>query len=193
MIVCPRCGGGVFQTEEAPRADVSSGEPPSNSDADEAVAPSGQKKRWLKGLFGRENTEAKTRQRSVGLPCLARGLNLEFEAPRSGGPYRCSDSACPCSGTESLVLGETGFVYISDEVVRNRRNLQKWDDAQAHLDELARKRNVMMLHFAAGVYVPILVCRQGATARNLDLRVAAEDAARWLSTGLLPLRATPRA
>lgn len=115
-----------------------------------------------------------------------------FEVPRTGGPHLCSDDDCPCSGTTALVPGKTGFVYISEDVVRNRRDLRTWEEAQAHWDDVARKLDANV-HVTAGILVPILLCRRGATRRNLDLRVAARDAARWLRTGLLPLRQTPRA
>ena len=43
----------------------------------------------------------------------------------------------------------------------------------------------------SGVFLPILMCEQGARRRSLDLEVAAADARHWWDTGEVPLRATP--
>jgi hypothetical protein len=40
--------------------------------------------------------------------------------------------------------------------------------------------------------VPILLCKEAARRRDLDLEVAAQDAAHWWETGSVALRATPR-
>ncbi|MDD4955894.1 MAG: hypothetical protein PHP17_07660, partial [Candidatus Omnitrophica bacterium] len=44
-----------------------------------------------------------------------------------------------------------------------------------------------------GTTSPIMMCKQGAILRDLDLNIAASDAAYWWKTGLVPLRVTPQA
>jgi hypothetical protein len=40
--------------------------------------------------------------------------------------FLCSDLLCPCPGSERLVPGETGFIYISPEVVEMRQDALSW-------------------------------------------------------------------
>ncbi len=93
----------------------------------------------------------------------------------------CSDNNCPCPGTETLIPGETGYLYISQEVVNNRQNAIT-----------ARDLDIKGLPEQTNLTVPILMCRIGAEKRNLDLNIAGQDAELWYKSGRAPLRTTPK-
>ena len=82
----------------------------------------------------------------------------------------CSDRQCPCP--ETRIPRGSGYLYISEVAVA-----------------------AMMLAKSGGgpiiIAGPILVCRQAAELRGLDLVVAAADARRWWEKGKVPLRPTP--
>jgi len=78
----------------------------------------------------------------------------------------CADTDCDC-GREPMAEGE-GFLFISVQVERDRGP------------------------DGSGTAEPMLLCEQAARRRDLDLEVAAEDAANWWKTGRAPLRATPK-
>ena len=90
---------------------------------------------------------------------------FSFASP--SGTTACADAECSCP-KEPLAAG-SGYLYVSNQVVRQRRQEP-----------------------AASSAVPILLCREAARRRDLDLQVAAEDAAHWWETGAVALRASPR-
>ena len=111
-----------------------------------------------------------------------------FECAAPAGNGRCSDNACPCP--ESEIPRGGGYLFISQDLVDFRRQYPAEEQAGAAME--ARLRGA---GFSGGFYSisPVLVCEQGAKLRNLDLKVAAADAAHWWATGKVPLRATPSA
>ncbi len=80
----------------------------------------------------------------------------------------CEDGDCSCS-KEPLEPG-SGYLYINNQVVLQRKNGTASEAAAA----------------------PMLLCREAARRRDLDLEVAAQDAAHWWETGSVVLRASPR-
>ena len=97
----------------------------------------------------------------------------------------CSDNDCPCSVTQ--IQHGTGYLYISPEVVKFRRNALTQAECRKKLTRLTEKNEYLSLQ----QYEPILICNKGAKIRNLDLKIAAEDARVWWETQKAPLRATP--
>jgi hypothetical protein len=117
---------------------------------------------------------------------------FEVAIPKSP-QYLCSDRSCPCPGTEQLVPGKTGFVYISEETVQLRANAPLTHKAFMKAQEdSAKARGVAMVFFAQGTYEPLFMCEQAARQRGLDLTVAAADAAYLFKHGWCPLRPTPK-
>ncbi|MHA1248077.1 MAG: hypothetical protein ACTSPE_12175 [Candidatus Thorarchaeota archaeon] len=102
---------------------------------------------------------------------------------RPPGDGLCSDNQCPCD--EVVIPRGEGYLYIPESFVEFRKRFQS---------ELEYRAHMMRMGFA-GVAImgggPILMCRQGAELRGLDLEVAAQDAKYWWETGLVPLRPTP--
>jgi hypothetical protein len=85
----------------------------------------------------------------------------------------CSDTRCPCDDT--VIQRGSGYMFISKE---------------AAVFLTAAKKDASLLN-QFGAPVPILICKQSATLRRIDLGVAGEDAKRWWKGGQVPLRATP--
>ncbi len=99
----------------------------------------------------------------------------------------CSDNDCPCTVTQ-IPPGE-GYLYISPEVVEFRKDALTREAVQKKLAPLiAQGESISIMQ-----YEPVLVCKQGARQRNLDLDIAAEDAKQWWESHIAPLRATPLA
>ncbi|MGD9201260.1 MAG: PEGA domain-containing protein [Chitinispirillia bacterium] len=97
----------------------------------------------------------------------------------------CSDNDCPCSVTQ--IQHGTGYLYISPEVVKFRKNALTQAECRKKLARFTEKDEYLSLQ----QYEPILICDKGAKKRNLDLNIAAEDARVWWETQKAPLRATP--
>lgn len=121
-----------------------------------------------------------------------------FEVPRPSGDGLCSDKSCPCP--ETVIPRGSGYLYISQELINFRKDcltyaqLQRKLDAMAKVDSLNDSSPDGFIRFLpAGTSSPIMMCKQGAILRDLDLNVAASDAAYWWKTGLVPLRVTPKA
>ncbi len=117
-----------------------------------------------------------------------------FECDVPEGDGLCSDNACPCP--DVVIPRGTGYLYIEQWLVDFRRQYPSLADARRAKDDY--HRHMVETFSAAGASVsglyclgPILVCKQGASRRNLDLEVAAADAKHWWKTGLVPLRTTP--
>jgi hypothetical protein len=89
--------------------------------------------------------------------------------------------------------------YLSRSVVANRQHHRTESDAQSLISRRNDQIRSELPGFTGRVvgqqkrFAPILCCREGVERRELDLQVAAKDATFWWETGLVPLRATPRA
>ncbi len=88
--------------------------------------------------------------------------------------------------------GTSGYLFISEDVVEMRKDCITWKECLAKVKRLREKLNAMVM-IDAGVVAPVFMCIEGARLKNLDLQVAASDAANWAKTGLCPLRPTPLA
>lgn len=113
-----------------------------------------------------------------------------FECTLPEGDVPCSDNECPCDNT--IIHRGKGYLYISQSVVDQRRDAPSSDDIQRKVKSAIGNPSGPVV-FSAGILEPILMCERGAKRRNLDLKIAAADAAYWWKTGLAPLRATPMA
>jgi hypothetical protein len=103
----------------------------------------------------------------------------------------CYDDECPCPGKELLEPGLTGFLYISQDVVKMRRDSPTAVDIGMKLERMRRPLDARLV-LGEGVINPVVLCRVGAGRRGLDLTLAAADAKKWAEYGLIPLRVTPR-
>jgi hypothetical protein len=122
-----------------------------------------------------------------------------FESRPPEGDGRCSDNECPCPSPGTPISRGQGFLYIPPRVVEMRRDARTLDALYTKMkraagrDELVGDFRSATVVPRQGLYHPILMCRQGAERRGIDLEVAAKDAAYWWKTGLVPLRPTPAA
>ncbi|HEY6971988.1 MAG TPA: CFI-box-CTERM domain-containing protein [Candidatus Angelobacter sp.] len=106
---------------------------------------------------------------------------------KSGGV--CSDPMCPCSETP-IPVGQ-GYLYISKELCDFRWDCRTEKELDAKIESIEKKTNRLAI-FGPGMVSPILVCEAGAKLRQLDLKVAGQDAKHWWETGgQVPLRPTP--
>ena len=149
---------------------------------------------WLKRLRGGVAPSAPSFMTGTA---TAPGALEYFEVPVEGSFFLCSDKECPCPGTAHLALGDTGYLCVNPEVIEMRKDaltsaqLERKVAAMRHrVDAMAGGSSTLV--FDTGTVYPIIMCKQGAERRGLDLRVAAADAKHWASTGLVPLRETPR-
>jgi len=138
----------------------------------------------------------RTVDRDIFLGLLRQAPVEYFESPPPKGDGRCSDKECPCP--ETPIPRGQGFLYIPPQVVEMRRDARTMKALRAKLERTKQHDEIMSQFRHAivvprqGLYHPILMCRQGAERRGIDLEVAAKDAAFWWQTGRVPLRPTPR-
>jgi hypothetical protein len=113
-----------------------------------------------------------------------------FEVPVRNEAGYCSEPGCSCGN--AVIPKGTGYLHISQKVVDFRQDcpaprdlLYKFNRTQADLgcfETFALDR---------GAVYPRLLCEQAAIGHQLNLEVAAQDAANWWNTGAVPLRSTP--
>jgi len=111
-----------------------------------------------------------------------------FDVSRPSGHDVCSDRECPCPDTK--IPRGSGYLYISDSVVRMRSRARTDLEAQQMVANMQRDLGAFMV-FDQGQLTPILMCEQGAERRHLNLEIAARDAEYWWETGKVPLAQTP--
>jgi hypothetical protein len=116
-----------------------------------------------------------------------------FECTRPSGDGTCSDDSCPCGYPGANIPRGSGYVYVSKELVEMRRDALGLAEIQAKALKMQQKMGATMMTATSGVFMPIVMCEQGARKRGIDLAVAAADAKHWWETGLVPLRPTPMA
>lgn len=110
-----------------------------------------------------------------------------METQRPKGFASCSDDQCPCGVFGTPIPQGKGYLYISQQLIDFRKDCLKLNDCQTKI----RNAYSGIISGGAGVFVPILMCEQGARKRGLNLEVAAADARYWWKTGKAPLRPTP--
>ena len=116
-----------------------------------------------------------------------------MELLRPEGNGQCSDNECPCRILGTIIRRGEGYIYISQQVVDFRRDCPTNEQAVMKLERLAKTMGIGTMIAQAGVFMPIVMCEQGAKKRGIDPEVAGEDARYWWETGLVPLRVTPKA
>jgi hypothetical protein len=131
-------------------------------------------------------TNPETGHTDVNDKAIGKTQTAYFDCTPPSGNGRCSDNACPCPEVE-IPRGK-GYLFIGQDLVDFRRKYPGEEQAGAATESRMRGAG-----FSGGFYSisPVLVCEQGAKLRNLDLKVAADDAAHWWAKGKVPLRATP--
>ena len=118
------------------------------------------------------------------------GNDRYFDVPVSKESGACSESTCPC-GNAVIPKGD-GYLQISQKVVSFRKDCPTTRDLQYKLEKMQSAMGCFeRFELDRGVVYPRLVCQQAAIRYQLNLEVAAQDAANWWSTGKVPLRATP--
>ena len=113
---------------------------------------------------------------------------FESDVPQGNG--LCSDDGCPCP--EVRIPRGSGYLYVNQELVDFRKNYLTLVEARRAMSQshqnISANLGAVTTFYRLG---PILVCEQGAKLRNLNLKIAAEDAKKWWGNGLVPLRPTP--
>ena len=130
-------------------------------------------------------------------PSAAKSGVQYFEVPVTATDrFLCSDNECPCPGTEPLVPGKTGFLFISSAVVEMRKDARSQAEIKAKLERIRQTLHgadsKSAIVWDVGTTRPIFVCRQGAERLRLNLATAAQDAKMWVETSRCPLRPTPK-
>jgi len=111
-----------------------------------------------------------------------------FEVPQPDGNGLCSDNECPCADT--IIPRGKGYLCISPDAVYFRRDALSVKEMHRKVENIESKTNSSAI-IDPEVSGAILTCEKCARQRNLDLKIAAADAAYWWEKGLAPLRATP--
>lgn len=162
------------------------------------------------GLFGwlfgtkkrRKRKPVKARRPQVGvqkkaavaekpLPSVEGSVDY-FEVSRPDGDGICGESTCSCGGV--VLPRGSGYLYISRDAVKFRRNARSLQEALAK-EKRVRSQMSDMAESAAVIHgrtTAILMCERAAKKKSLNLEVAAADAKHWWETGMAPLRITPR-
>jgi hypothetical protein len=76
-----------------------------------------------------------------------------FEVPVSPlDAFLCSDDECPCTGDERLTLGDNGYVFISEEVVKERRQTRTWAECLSRQERMAKQMKSFVVLGLACLY-----------------------------------------
>ena len=108
---------------------------------------------------------------------------FEHDDRRSGHGV-CSDNNCPCR--EDKIPRGTGYLYIDQALVDFRRKYPSQNSAREAMLQKIKGLRASGLTFGSYRIGPILVCEKVAKLRNLDLKIAADDARIWWETGKVP-------
>src|SRR4030042_4890790 len=116
---------------------------------------------------------------------------FECDVPVGNGLW--SDDACP--GPEVVIPRGTGYLFIEKSLVDFRRQYPTLESARKVMQQHSEQMRASFGEKFIDIYRlgPILVCKQGAKLRGLDLEIAEADAKHWWETGQVPLRVTPLA
>jgi hypothetical protein len=84
-----------------------------------------------------------------------------------------------------------GYLWIEPEVAESRKGCLSMSALQERM--AATQTSAMNIEEMRSRYLPIVVCKEAAMRRNLDLGTALADYATWVQTGSVPCRPTPLA
>ncbi|HEY5593066.1 MAG TPA: hypothetical protein VIK55_18880 [Paludibacter sp.] len=127
---------------------------------------------------------------SVCTNCGIKKVEIKyFEQERPSGYALCSWDPCPCEGSGTILHNGEGYLYIPEKSVEFRRDCLTYFQFQTKLQIFSQLSPFKSFVFTD---VPVLVCDKGIGRLNIDPIVAREDAKYWWSTGLIPLRASPK-
>jgi hypothetical protein len=116
--------------------------------------------------------------------------NRSFVVPVKNGAGKCSDPKCSC-GNVAIPKG-TGYLQISQKVVDYRQDCPTPRDLIYKLNKKQAELGCFeTVELDRSAVFPQLLCKEAAIRHQLNLEVAAEDAANWWNTGEVPLRVTP--
>ena len=110
-----------------------------------------------------------------------------MECPPFSGQAACSDNQCPCPNT--TMPPAKGYLWIKPEVADTRKNCLSLSALQSHMSSTST--SVMNIDEIRIRYLPLVICKEAAIRRKLDLVAAASDYSSWVKTGKVPCRATP--
>ena len=113
-----------------------------------------------------------------------------FECSRPTGDGTCSDNECPCGLPGTTLQRGSGYLYISKEVVDFRRDARTEAEATAKIASIEQQSGIVITN-PNSLASAILICKQAALKRGIDLEIASRDASHWWETGEVPLRPTP--
>lgn len=117
-------------------------------------------------------------------------MNRSFVVPVKNGAGKCSDPECSC-GNATIPKG-TGYLHISQKVVDYRQDCPTPRDLIYKLNKRQAELGCFeTVELDRSAVFPQLLCKEAAIRHQLNLEVAAEDAANWWNTGEVPLRSTP--
>jgi hypothetical protein len=112
-----------------------------------------------------------------------------MQCPPFLGQATCSDNQCPCANT--TMPPAQGYLWIEPEVAESRKGCLSMSALQERM--AATQTSAMNIEEMRSRYLPIVVCKEAAMRRNLDLGTALADYATWVQTGSVPCRPTPLA
>ncbi|MCE9532269.1 MAG: hypothetical protein K8T89_14285 [Planctomycetes bacterium] len=138
----------------------------------------------------RYSPEPAAASKKASTPTRPAAKATHFECSRPKGDGICSDDSCPCGEPGAVISRGTGYLYISEEVVKFRQDVPTESAAMAKVRDVERTLDAKILN-PKSLATPILMCKLGARNRGLDMKIAAEDAKHWWQTGEVPLRPTP--
>jgi hypothetical protein len=116
--------------------------------------------------------------------------NRSFVVPVTNGAGKCSDPECSCGN--AVIPKGTGYLNISQKVVDYRQDCPTPRDLIYKLNKRQAELGCFeTVELDRSAVFPQLLCKEAAIRHQLNLEVAAEDAANWWNTGEVPLRSTP--
>lgn len=117
-------------------------------------------------------------------------INRSFVVPVKNEAGNCSDPECSCGST--VIPKGTGYLHISQKVVDYRQDCPTPSDLIYKLNKQQAELGCFeTVELDRSAVFPRLLCKEAAIRHQLDLEVAAQDAANWWNTGEVPLRSTP--
>ena len=107
--------------------------------------------------------------------------------PIEGSSNRARMTTAPCK--KIAIPPAKGYLYISAELLENRKDCLTIEAfREKFLGMLSENEHNVEIEKG---YFPVLMCKNGARLRKLDLKVAARDYDLYVRTSRVPFRLTP--